>query len=233
MRTDPAAVAAAQALAARHGLRIVGFDTSGVEKHTVDELAAAVDAILGKYPFLDLAGIEITDLRDGTVSSVAWDRVVDEGQEPVPGAWILLDRFVAANPAALSEKVAAAARSGDRVAGSEERPMYTTIVRDLGRILEAAAGSLVRQLAQRSLITEYRRISGPWDRGDTLAAIVRGYREWRGQLSGACFSDGRFDSRAAVVESFTEVELHGDSACGPAKVLYRLVVEHVQGQASA
>lgn len=233
VRTDPAAVAAAQALAARHGLRIIGFETSGAEKRTVDELAAAVDAILGKYPFLDLAGIEITDLRDGNVSRVAWDRAVDEGQERVPGGWILLDRFLMANPALLSEKLAAAARAGDRVAGSEGRSMYASIVRDLGRIMEAAAGSLVRQLAQRSLIMEYRRISGPWDRGDTLAAVVRGYREWRGELSSACFSGGRFDPRAAVVEAFTEVELHGDSACGPAKVLHRLAIEHVRGQSSA
>ncbi len=233
MRTDPAAVAAAHALAARHGLRIVGFESSGVEKHTVDEIAAAVDGILGKYSFLDLGGIEITDLRDAAVSRVVWGRAVDEGQEPVTGAWILLDRVVVANPAVLGEKLAAAARSGDRVAGSRERPMYSTIVRDFGRILEAAAGPLVRQLAQRSLIMEYRRISGPWDRRDTLAAIVRGYREWRAQLGRACFAAGRFDARAAVVESFTEVELRGDRACGPAKVLHRLAVEHVRGQSSA
>ncbi|MFI5538469.1 hypothetical protein ACIA5H_18980 [Nocardia sp. NPDC051900] len=233
VRTDPGAVAAVQALAARHGLRIKGFDTSGVSRRTVDEIAAAVDGILGKYPFIEPAGIEITDLTDGAVSHVVLDRGADEGKDPATGGWILLDRVTAANPALLAEKVETAIRFGERVAGSEERPMYSTIVRDLGRILEAGAGPHVRQSAHRSLLMEYQRISGPWDRGDTLASIVCGYREWRAQLTRACFSGARLDPRVAVVEAFTEVELRGDGACGPAKVLHRLVVEHARGQSRA
>jgi hypothetical protein len=233
VRTDPDAVAAAQALAARHGIRITGFDTSGASKSTVDEIAAAIDGILGSYPFIELAGLEITDLRDGAVSRVVLDRATDEEKGPVTGGLISLDRVMVANGALLSEKVETAVRSGDRVAGSAERPMYSTIVRDLGRILEAAAGPRVRGSAHRSLIMEYRRVSGPWDRGDTLAAIVRGYRQWRAQLIRACFCGDLFDPRAAVVEGFTEVELRGDRACGPAKVLHRLVVEHARGRSSA
>ncbi|MGV9721946.1 hypothetical protein [Nocardia beijingensis] len=233
IRTDPGAVAAARALAARHGLRIAGFEDSGVSRRTVDEIAAAIDGILGKYPFIELSGIEITDLRDGTVSRVAPNRAPDDTVDAVTGGWILLDRVVVANPALLAEKVEAAVRAGECVAGPADQPMYATIVRDLGRILEAAAGPHVRQSAQRSLLMEYRRISGPWDRGDTLAAIVRGYRQWRAQLVLACFSGDRFDPRAAVVEAFTEVELRGESACGPAKVLHRLAIEHARGQSSA
>ncbi|MEU1958425.1 hypothetical protein [Nocardia sp. NPDC019304] len=233
VRTDPDAVAAARALAARHGLRIAGFEDSGVSRRTVDEIAAAVDGILGKYPFIKLGGIEITDLRDGTVSRVAPGRASDDTADAVTGGWILLDRVAVGNPALLAEKVEAAVRSGERVAGPAEQPMYATIVRDLGRILEVAAGAHVRQSAQRSLLMEYRRISGPWDRGETLAAIVRGYREWRAQLVRACFPGDRFDPRAAVVEAFTEVELRGESACGPAKVLHRLAIEHARGQSSA
>ncbi|WP_406234315.1 hypothetical protein [Nocardia sp. NBC_01009] len=40
----------------------------------------------------------------------------------------------------------------------------------------------------------------------------------------------RFPPRAALVEAFTEVELRGDSACGPAKILHQLVVENVRGR---
>ncbi|WP_280242573.1 WXG100 family type VII secretion target [Nocardia abscessus] len=233
VRTDPSAVAAAQALAARHGFRIAGFDDSGVDRHTVDEIAAAVDGILGKHPFLELAGIEITDLGATTVSRVVWDRTTGEAEDPIPGGWILLDRVTVTSRVLLAEKIDSAVRAGQCVAGFEERPMYSTIVRDLGRILEAAAGPRVRGSAHRSLIMEYRRVSGPWDRGDTLAAIVRGYREWRAQLVRACFPGDRFDPRAAVVEAFTEVELRGEGACGPAKVLHRLVVEHARGRSSA
>ncbi|MGK8521358.1 hypothetical protein ACRS6B_07270 [Nocardia asteroides] len=233
IRTDPDAVAAARALAARHGIRIAGFDTSGVATPTVDEIAAAIDDVLGRYPFIELTGLEITDLGDGAVSRVVFDRAADEGQGRATGGWILLDRVMVANRAVVSEKVATAVRSGERVAGSEERPMYSTVVRDLGRILEAGAGPQVRRSAHRSLLMEYQRINGPWGRGDRLAAIVRGYREWRGQLIRACFSANRFDPGAAVVEAFTEVELRGERACGPAKVLHRLVVEHARGRSGA
>ncbi|MBF6465602.1 hypothetical protein IU427_10490 [Nocardia beijingensis] len=233
VRTDPSAVAAARELAVRHGLRITGFDTSGVQRPTVDQIAAAIDGILGKYPFIELAGIEITDLRDGAVSRVELDRAGDEGNEQITGGWILLDRVTLANPALLAEKVETAVRAGERVAGSAERPMYSTIVRDLGRILEAGSAPRVRRSAHRSLLMEYQRISGPWDRGDTLAAIVRGFRKWRAQLIRACFRGDLFDPRAAMAEAFTEVELRGEGACGPAKVLHRLVVEHARGRSSA
>ncbi|WP_159840909.1 WXG100 family type VII secretion target [Nocardia sp. CY41] len=233
VRTDPSAVAAARELALRHGLRITGFDTSGVRRPTVDQIAAAIDGILGKYPFIELAGIEITDLRDGAVSRVELDRAGDEGNEQITGGWILLDRVTLANPALLAEKVETAVRAGERVAGSAERPMYSTIVRDLGRILEAGSAPRVRRSAHRSLLMEYQRVSGPWDRGDTLAAIVRGFRKWRAQLIRACFRGDRFDPRAAIAEAFTEVELRGEGACGPAKVLHRLVVEHARGRSSA
>ena len=103
--------------------------------------------------------------------------------------------------------------------------MYSTIVGDLGRILEEQAGQPIRRLAQRALITEYRRISDPWGTGETLARIVGGYRRWRNQLGGNSILDGRFQPSTALVAAFAEVELRGDDACGPARVLYRLLVE--------
>ncbi|WP_328404406.1 hypothetical protein [Nocardia sp. NBC_00403] len=230
--TAPAALAAAQAFAVRHGLQIVGFDSSGIAESTVDEIAAALYDILGKYPFLDLGGIEITDLRGGAVSRVAWDRGVGETDGAMAAAWIVLDKSIVENTANLAEKISAATQSGSIVAGSDERPMYSVMVHDLGRILEAAAGTRARASAQRFLITEYRRINGSWDRGDTLARIVAGYRAWRGQLSRGCFSGGRFDARAGLVGAFAEVELRGADACGPAGVLHRLVVECARGRAS-
>ncbi|MFX0579045.1 hypothetical protein [Nocardia nepalensis] len=229
-RTDPGALTAAQALAARHGLQIAGFDAPGIAAHQVHEMAAAVDDILGKYPFLEVGGIEITELGDGEVSRSAWDRS-DSAADDAP--WILFDRTVMANPVLLDEKFRAATRSGEAIPESGKRPMYSTVVTELGRIMAAAAGPLPRRQAQRALITEYRRISGPWDRTNTLAGVVDGYRGWRGELSGRCFSHGRFDPGAAVVEAFTEVELRGPDACGAAKVLHRLVVENARGQSSA
>ncbi|MEV4128153.1 hypothetical protein [Nocardia sp. NPDC049707] len=229
--TDAAALAAARELADRHELRIVGVETSGIGPEMVAQLAAAIDDILGKYPFVDLGGIEITELGD-RISRVARDRSGDQSESPSTGSWILLDRTLVANPAKFSEKVHTAIKSGDSIAGSEERPMYSTIIGDLGRIMEEQAGPPVRRLAQRSLITEYRRVSGPWNGGDTLARIIGGYRRWRDQLGGNSIVNGRLQPRAALVAAFAEVELRGEDACGPARVLYRLLVEGARGRSA-
>ncbi|NEW50861.1 hypothetical protein GV792_12395 [Nocardia cyriacigeorgica] len=216
--TNAAALAAAQALAARRNLRISGFDTSGIAEHTVDEIAAAVDDVLGKYPYLVLGGIEIAARTDGSIAEVIWNR--DD-----TGPWISLDSKLAADPDLFDTTVKAAAQAGLMPPGSEQRPIYATVVHALGRILVAAAGTRAQQLAQRSLITEYRRISGPWDRGDTLAGVVDGYRTWRAQLGPNSFHSRRFHAQTALETAFAEVELRGNDASGPAKALHRLVVE--------
>ncbi|WP_280234558.1 hypothetical protein [Nocardia cyriacigeorgica] len=221
--TNAAALAAAHALATRRNLRISGFDTSGIAEHTVDEIAAAVDDILGKYSYLVLGGIEITARTDGSIAEVIENR--DD-----TGPWISLDAKLAANPDLFDTTVKAATRAGRMPPGSEQRPIYATVVHALGRILVAAAGPRAQQLAQRSLITEYRRINGPWDHRDTLAGVVAGYRIWRAQLGPNSFQDRRFHAQAALESAFAEVELRGDDASGPAKALHRLVVEIPRGR---
>jgi hypothetical protein len=209
---------------------MAGFDTSGIQESTAREMAAAVDDILGKYPFVELAGIEVSELPGGAASLVVRKPNPDDtGTAP----WIVLDRAAVSNPELLVEKVRAATQSGDLVDRSEERPMYSIMIGHLGWIFEEAAGPRPRQLAERMLITEYRRVSGPWDGTVTLAHIVGGYRRWRAQLSGGSFSHGRFQPRAALVAGFSEVELFGENACGPAKALHRLVVEDVRGRSDA
>lgn len=230
--TDAAALAAAQDLADRHGLRIVGFDTSGIGREMVAQLASAVDRVLGRYPFIELGGIEITELGDGRISRVTRDRGDDGSESARTGSWILLDRALVSNPAQFGEKVHAAIQSGNFVTGSEERPMFSTIVGDLGRIMAGQVDRSIWRLAQRSLINEYRRINGPWDAEDTLARIVGGYRQWRDQLGGNSIVDGRFQPQTALAAAFAEVELRGDDACGPARVLYRLLVEGLRGRST-
>jgi uncharacterized protein YukE len=221
VESNQTAMEVVRALAARHGLRIIGFDNAVIAEHTMREMAAAIDDILGKYPFLVIDGIEITELGGDAMSRVQWESAT---------AWIILDRSTVADLARLAELVSPATESAAAEPGCDERPMYSTIVNDLGRIMETAAGPALPQRAQASLIAEYRRISGPWDRTDTLANIVAGYRKWREQLSGRCFSDKLFQPRAALIEAFTEVELDGDKACGPAKILHHLVVENARGR---
>lgn len=111
------------------------------------------------------------------------------------------------------------------------------------------------QVAQRALITECHRVSGPWDRNNTPTGVVRGYRkwwvrlsdrsffgnrfeagvvggyrQWRNQLGGYSIVGGCFQPCAGLVAGFVEVELRGEDACGPARVLSRLLVEAVRGR---
>ncbi|MEU7630364.1 hypothetical protein AB0C34_10310 [Nocardia sp. NPDC049220] len=228
--TDAQALEAATAMAERHSIQLVGFDTSGIAVATVGEIAAALDDILGKYPFIEVGGIEIGELGGGRISRVRWDRVGaeperDRGDRP----WLLLDRVLVANPARLGVHARAAIRSGELAPGSAERLVYSVAVGEFGRILETMAGPHPRRSAQRALITEYHRISGSWAGRDTLARVVAGYRRWRNQLGGGSVTDGRFQPRAALIAAFTEVEVRGPVACGPAKVLHLLVVEGARG----
>ncbi|WP_329409259.1 hypothetical protein OG563_42885 [Nocardia vinacea] len=208
----PAAAAKARELAARHGLWVAGFDTPGVAESLVDEIAAAVGDMFGKYPFLTLDGIEIVDLA-GVVSQVRHD----------PATVIALDRTAVIQPATLSEIVCAATHSGHMVAESETRPLYSVMIGCFGRVMAAQAGPRAWQQVQRTLITEYHRINGPWGYDDSLAGVLEGYRGWRAELTGS-FPRGRFESRAALAAAFAEVELRAQQAGGPAKALHRLVV---------
>lgn len=221
--TDPRALELTRAMAERHGLRLAGFETSGIGMQAVGEIAAALDDLLGKYPFATLSGLEVTELGSGRVSEV-------RDAEPGRGAWLLLDRTLVANPARLAVAAERAVRSGRSIPETAERPMYSALVTDFGRILGALAGPRPHRTAQRALITEYHRISGPWSGRDTLAHVVRGYRRWRDALGS--MTGGRFDPEAALTAAFTEVEMRGAAACGPAKVLHLLVVEGARGRSS-
>ncbi|MFI6773166.1 hypothetical protein [Nocardia sp. NPDC050412] len=54
--------------------------------------------------------------------------------------------------------------------------------------------------------------------------MVSDYKRWRSGLSHNCFRHGVFAPAPALAEAFTTVELNGEAAPGPAKVLHRLLV---------
>ncbi|MBF6172119.1 hypothetical protein [Nocardia blacklockiae] len=223
--TDPRALDALRALAERHDLRLAGFDTSGVGLQTVGEIAAALDELLGKYPFAELEGLEIAELG-GRVAEIRWGRARSE-PSPDSKPRLLLDRALVANPARLAVAARSDVRAGRALPETVERPIYSAVATAFGRILVGRAGPRPRRSAQRVLITEYHRISGPWSGRDTLAHVVGGYRDWRNQLLDSDF--GGHDATGPLVGAFTEVELRGAEACGPAKVLHLLLVESARG----
>ncbi|WP_083889888.1 hypothetical protein [Nocardia pneumoniae] len=230
--TDPVAIEAIWALATKHGLLVQGFDGSGITVDAVAEITSAFDHILGRYPFLEIGGIEIAGLGGKQMSDVEWGRFGTKtvGRRGKP--WIQLDRVIAADPALLAEKVDAAIHAGMLTVESANRPIYGSVVNAIGQIMESSAGPRPRRSAQRTLITEYHRLYGPWNKGATLAGVVHGYREWRNRLGGRSIIDGRFQPRSALLAAFAEVELCAD-ACQPAKPLHRLLVECARGRSKS
>ncbi|WP_406231575.1 hypothetical protein [Nocardia sp. NBC_01009] len=230
--TDAETMRIAREMADRHSLQLAGFETAGVGEHAVREIAAALDDMLATYP-VPFAGIELADRHDGTLSGVvSRDRGSDEVRWPSSSVWIVIERAAAANPALLATAVRAETRSGDRSPGSEDRPMYSTVVHEFGRVLVIAAGLRTLRAAQRALIAEYLTVSGT-RRGDHLGRVVADYKQWRRQLSGRRLSQGSFDPAVALADAFATVELGAEKAQGPAQVLHRLLAEVAQGSAGA
>ncbi|WP_280266930.1 WXG100 family type VII secretion target [Nocardia wallacei] len=211
--TDAEAMRIAREMAARHGLSIVGFESAGIDVSTVQDIADAVDAVLDRYPTV-LRGIEITEVAS-TLSAVENRSVAATSKIPAP--WIVLARTAAVNPRLLADKRPATAPDAP-----PHRPMYTTMLRELGAAVDLTGGLRARGEAQRALITEYLRVNGA--QGETLAQVVGGYKRWRAQLGDGCFEQGVFVPARALAEAFAAVESGGGEASGPAKVLHRTLV---------
>ncbi|MFE7797966.1 hypothetical protein [Nocardia sp. NPDC057440] len=198
-------------MAARHNLRITGFESSGISTQSAQEIADAVDTVLDKYP-LPLHGIEIGDC-DGDLS-----RVENRAEPATPEPWIVLDRRAVADPGGLAGRAQPWTRPGENT----HRPMQARMLREFGHVADLAGGFRARQTAQRALITEYLRVTGI--ENQTLAQVVDGYRRWRDQLGEHCFRAGVLDPGRALAEGYAAVEQGGAQAPGPAKVLHRLLL---------
>ena len=215
----------AQELARRHGVEVTGFDAPGVDEHTVREIAAAIDDVLPKYPQIDLRAVAVADTEPGI-----WSRVED-GREPDGrryAARLVFSRLAACDPRAFAETISAQTASGHLVRGSDERPVYACVLRELGGALDIAGDFGARGLAQRELIGEYWQLLEPARRHDLLGRLVGGYKVWRSQMSGRCFDGLQLAPAQALSEAFTEVELHAEGAVGVARTLWRLLVEQAR-----
>ncbi|MGW4330320.1 WXG100 family type VII secretion target [Nocardia sp. NPDC004573] len=232
----------ARELAERHGVRAFGFDTPGIAVEVLTEIVAAVDDVLPRYPQITLRAIGIEELPDGETALLEWDSVTISGAgresdgapdssgkrfpgaaEGLSAARIVLAVRAATDPRYLQQTVAIAEDAGLLAQGCAQRPVYSTVVRELGRALDGAGGFRARAAAQRALLTAYLPQLNPEDKG-SLRRTVSGFREWRSQLHGHSFDRGRFRPATALAEAFTDVVLNATQAAPPAQVLHRLLV---------
>lgn len=213
---ESAAVLIMRGLAAHHSLELAGIEQADLSENAAREIAAAVDHLLAAYP-IALQGIEITAPATSTdVASVGRDRV-----SPPWALWIVLDRMTVAGRGSAEARPVPLVSGGP---GGDAAPLraYIAVVYQFGRLLDRASSWAAQPGAQRALIAEYLRINGT---EDTLGRIVRDYRRWCGHYgtSGAAVQRG-FDSGIALAQAFTEVELRGERAAVPARVLHRHLV---------
>ncbi|MEU7633777.1 hypothetical protein AB0C34_28005 [Nocardia sp. NPDC049220] len=195
----------ARELATRHGLEVVGFDTSGVGVPTIHEIAAALDDLLAKYP-IPLRGIEITDRSTGASTHSVRDRRAEAGRSDAPMLWIVLDT-AALTVSVPSEGISQKKRGRRRRHQVADRSVYTAIAREFAGALDIAGGFRARQEAWRALMAESLRAGGRVDHG-------------------------LLEPRQALVQAFTEVELAGDRAGELAKVLHGMLVKMARADSS-
>ncbi|MEU5764075.1 WXG100 family type VII secretion target [Nocardia sp. NPDC047648] len=226
----------ARELAERHGVRAFGFDTPGVAVEVLTEIVAAVDDVLPRYPQIALRAIGIEELADGGTALLEWDspdaardfdgapdQHLPGAAETLPTARIVLALRAATDPRQLQQTVTTAEDAGLLAPGCARRPVYSSIVRELGRALDGAGRFRARDAARRALLTAYLPQLNPEDKS-SLNRTVSGFQEWRSRLSGHSFDRGRFQPAAALAEAFTDVVLNATQAAPPAQVLHRLLV---------
>ncbi|MEV0032773.1 hypothetical protein [Nocardia sp. NPDC050793] len=215
----------ARMLADRHGLEVIGFETSGLDLVTVREFVSAVDDVLSTYPMLRLRCVGIGVLGpESTVISVQPSRTSRDDTSQ-PSAWsIILDADAAREPHRHAEGFREVLQGLlSVVAGADQRPIYSSAVLSLGRALDVGACGAARQRAERALIAEYLFVHGGGYRRLGLGRVVSDYRRWRGPLCGSAY--GSLDPGRALATAFTDVVLNRACAAEPAKALHRLLVE--------
>ncbi|MGW4720308.1 hypothetical protein [Nocardia sp. NPDC004260] len=164
----------------------------------------------------------ISELPDGEVSTMMWNWTPEPDGPRLYTARIVLAAAAARDPQQLAHRVRRAVESNELVLGSEERPVYSTVVRELGRALDVAGGFRARQRAQRVLLAEFLLTA---EKRKGLRAALDSYRIWRSRLGGCAFYGRRLHPGLALAEAFTDVHLHGGVASAPARALHRLLVE--------
>ncbi|MFB8281105.1 hypothetical protein [Nocardia colli] len=199
---------AGRAAAQEPQVRLIGGDS----EVAIDEIASVIASLLRQYP-IPLRGIEIAGLGGGTHrSALALHR--DTWWDNTSGLWLILDRAMTID--------SFAPRSAPREVAEDPSPMLVAAARGFGYALDLVGAFRARRHVQRVLLSEYLRTADR--RPESLGQAVTGYRRWRRRLSDHWFVGGVFDPGEALADGFAEVELHGNRAGAPARLLHRLLV---------
>ncbi|MGX1806327.1 zeta toxin family protein [Nocardia sp. NPDC055321] len=207
-RMEPRQIA--EELENRWDVEAVGFDNPDLDPEAVREFARAVDTMLSRYPDVDLERVVIEPLGRNTYAR-AMSYKNSDGTMSVDS--LALNARYATDPELMARHVAEDEADGHLVPGSADRPVYSTLVHEFAHAIAFEGQERSAATAQETLEKYYEATRGGMDRA--------GFDAWLSQLSGYSFDDnGLLDGDEALAEAFTDVELNGEAASEPAKVLF-------------
>ncbi|MFC8527917.1 hypothetical protein [Nocardia sp. NPDC057227] len=214
-----------ETLRARHGFdEVTGFaDTDPslppLDPELVRDYARAIDTMLARYPMVDIRALHIAPITrpDGRVvfGEAQWQVHPDDIYRYYTES-ITLNESMLRDPARFEAMKQRAERFGTAPRNVAQRPAYAVALHEFGHALDSAGGMRARGQAE-DLLLEYYAETHP--EVDPLA-----YEVWLGDLSGYSFRLGDLNSPEALAEAFLDVELNGERASEPARVLHALLV---------
>ncbi|MGV9409180.1 zeta toxin family protein [Nocardia sp. NPDC003693] len=207
-RMEPRQIA--EELENRWDVEAVGFDNPDLDPEAVREFARAVDTMLSRYPDVDLERVVIEPLGRNTYARATSYKNSD-GTMSVDS--LALNARYATDPELMARHAAEDEADGHLVPGSADRPVYSTLVHEFAHAIAFEGQERSAATAQEALEKYYEATRGGMDKA--------GFDAWLSQLSGYSFDDnGLLDGDEALAEAFTDVELNGEAASEPAKVLF-------------
>lgn len=216
----------AEYIARRHGVTTIGFSGDELPMEPLREYARAIDDIVAQFPDIELpdyVGISEEDERDYALTSGLRNR--DDTWSCMS---MLFNRHYMENPDLMQERMRANVAAGFHPPGSDDRPFYSTVVHELGHVLDYQGNVRASDRAVQ-VLGDYFQTNV--ERSKDKAVLAARYIEWLNTLSGygRLNERGRLNPPEAVAVAFADVILNGDAASEPARVLYRLLIESKDG----
>lgn len=210
----------------RYGLDVLGIYDQDLPVRPLTAFARGIDDVVTRHPDIELpriVGVVDQDTASTEYAVTQWLRHPDGTVDPVA---LTLNRRYLVDPEKMRIAVENDMLVGFHPPGFERDPWYANTVHELGHVLDIQGNFRASDEAMETLTTYFVQHVA---RSSDPVRMDAEFRAWLGQLSG--YSLRRkgdnlvLKRKEAVAEAFLDVEINGDRASEPAKILHRLLTE--------